>query len=345
MNKHRSRNWLLGAAGAGTVAVTLLSATISTGASASPAVHHQVRAHAVAVHRPRAAQALRNGTADTPNPVTAFSQQFTTNTSGFCTGAPNAPCDGNGAAGDYGTIDRVPSGYSNGGFGNYAPETTAAFKGYFAVTDGTGVGNQGAGCPGTTPTTNPGESCTGPFALFGTGTAAGNENVFPTGGFTVTDDLYLSPSTAGPAGSLVDDDVELNASTQGQFGYYGIDNIITACAEQGTSGMGFVINFGHGSPGSCSGSPVITTDGWYRFVFDFSNVAGNVFLTENVTTESATPTIVATSGPQQLVSGSADDISNWGGPGYFWLPSQDFDGLPLANFALQLGQHKLGHTP
>ena len=345
MTKHRSRNWLLGAAGAGTIAVTLLSATISTGASASPAVHHAIRSHAVRVHRPEARLALRNGTADTANPVTAFSQQFTYNTQFFCTGAPNAPCDGNGAAGDYGTLDRVASHFSNGGFGNYAPFTPAAFKGYFAVTDGTGDGNQGAGCPGTTPTSNPGENCTGPFALFGTGAAAGNENVFPAGGFTVTDDLYLSPATAGPAGSLVDDDVELNASTSGQYGYYGIDNVITACAEQGTSGMGFVINFGHGSPGSCSGSPVITTKGWYRFVFDFSNVAGNVFVTENVVTESATPTIVASSGPQQLVSGAADDISNWGGPGYFWLPSQDFDGLPLANFALQLGQHKLGHTP
>ncbi len=344
MNKHRSRNLLVSAAGAGAIAVTLLSATISTGASASPAAHHQARPHTVAVHRPRARQALRNAATDTSYPVTTVSQQFTFNTNGFCTGAPNAPCDGNGANGDYGTLDRVPSGFSNGGTGNYAPATQALFKGYFALTDGTGVGNQGAGCPGTTSTTNPGENCTGPFALFGTGAAAGNENVFPAQGFTVTDDLYLSPSTAGPAGSLVDDDVELNASTSGTFGYYGIDNVITACAEQGTNGMGFVINFGHGSPGSCSGTPVINTDGWYRFVFVFSNVAGNVFLTENVVSEADTSTVIATSGPQQLASGSADDISNWGGPGYFWLPSQDFDGLPLANFALQLGQHKFGHT-
>lgn len=198
MFKHRSRNWLLGAAGAGSIAVTLLSATISTGASASPAVHHQARPHAVAAHRPGAKQALRNGAADTSYPVTGVSQQFTFNTNGFCTGSPNAPCDGNGVAGDYGTLDRVPSGFSNGGFGNYAPATQALFKGYFALTNGTGVGSQGQGCPGTTPTSNPGESCTGPFALYGTGAAAGNENVFPSNGFTTTDDLYLSPSTAGP---------------------------------------------------------------------------------------------------------------------------------------------------
>lgn len=342
MRKHRSRNWLLGAAGAGTIAVALLSVTISTGASASPAVHRATRAHAVRVHKPAASKAVRNG-ADTAYLVTGVNQQFTYNTNFFCTGTPNAPCDG--AAGDYGTLDRVPSFFSNGGAGNYAPATKALFKGYFALTDGTGVGNQGTGCPGTTPTSNPGENCSGPFALYGTGAAAGQENVFPTQGFTATNDLYLSPSTAGPAGSLVDDDVELNASTSGAAGYYGIDNVITACAEQGTSGMGFVINFGHGSPGSCAGSPVITTDGWYRFVFVFSNTAGNVFLTENVYSEGTSPSLVATSGPQQLVSGPADAIGNWGGPGYFWLPSQDFDGLPLANFALQLGQHISGHTP
>lgn len=110
--------------------------------------------------------------------------------------------------------------------------------------------------------------------------------------------------------------------------------------------MGFVINFGHGSPGSCAGTPTITTDGWYRFIFVFSNVAGSVFLTEHVVSEANPNVVVASSGtPQPLVSGSADDASNWGGPGYFWLPSQDFSGLPLANFALQLGQHPLGHTP
>ncbi len=338
MNKHRSRNWLFSAAGAGAIAVTLLSATISTGASASPAVHHQARPHAVAAHRPGAKQALRNGS-NTAIPVTAFSQQFTFNTSLFCTGSPNLPCDG--AAGDYGTLDRVASGFSNGGAGNYAPSTSALFKGYFALTDGTGVGNQGAGCPGTTATFNPGENCSGPFALFGSGANAGVENTFPANGFTVTSDLYLSPSTAGPAGSLVDDDVELNNNA----GTYGIDNVITACAEQGTNGMGFVINFGNGSPGSCAGTPVINTDGWYRFVFVFSNTAGHVFVTENVASEADPGNPIATNGPQQIASGAAGATSNWGGPGYFWLPTEDFGGLPLANFALQLGQHPSGHTP
>jgi hypothetical protein len=94
--------------------------------------------------------------------------------------------------------------------------------------------NQGTGCPGTVV-----EECTGPYALFGDG----NENVYPTHGFTVTDDLYLDPGTAAPDGALIDDDVEINNSS----GAYGIDNVITACPESGA----FVINFGHNSAGSC----------------------------------------------------------------------------------------------
>ncbi len=42
---------------------------------------------------------------------------------------------------------------------------------------------------------------------------------------------------------------------------------------------------------------------------------------------------------------TAERISKWGGPGYFWLPTEDYSGLPLANFALQLGQVKDGHRP
>ncbi len=165
-----------------------------------------------------------------------------------------------------------------------------------ALVSGTGVGNQGAGCPGTTATSNPGENCSGPYALFGTGKAAGVENVFPKAGFTVTDDLFLSPSTAGPAGSLVDDDVEMNTSA----GAYGIDNIITACAEDTTSAaLGYVISFGHNSPGGCTGTPVVTKDGWYRFVFVFSDKAGDAYVTESVFRE-RTGALVATSGPQPV---------------------------------------------
>jgi hypothetical protein len=328
------KGWLVGSAGA--IAVTTAAVlALSSGAAASRAAHQQV--HHV---RPRATAAAVAANA-AQYPVTSLTQEFSKNTKYFCpANSGNLPCDG--ANGDYGTIDRVLSGFSNGGSGNYAPFTKALTGDWMALVSGTGDGNQGGGCPGTTPTSNPGEACSGPFALFGTGKAEGVENVFPSDGFTVTDDLYLSPSTGGPAGSLVDDDTELNLSN----GQFGIDNVITACAEPtSVSGpLGYIINFGHNSPGSCEGTPVITQDGWYRFVFVFSDQGGNAYLDEYVRSEPSAA-LVATSGPQPVGGGSPEPVSQWGGPGYFWLPSLDMSGLPLANFALQLGTHANGHQP
>jgi hypothetical protein len=322
------RGWLAGSVGAVAIAGTMGLMTIGTGASASLAGHH-------ATHRParpdahvRAAQ-----NADTSDPVVAFVQRFRHNDSQFCpTSAGNPPCDGNGGAGDYGTIDRVLGGFSNGGYGNYAPSTPAltGSQGWMALVSGTQDINQGTGCPGTAV-----EECTGPYAFFGDG----GENVFPGSGFTVTDDLYLSPGAGAQNGSLIDDDVEINNPS----GTFGIDNIITACPE----GSQFSINFGHNSPGSCAtpGVGTVTTAGWYRFVFVFSNVAGNAYLTMNVVSEANPTSIIATSMPQPVGGGAAESITAWGGPGYFWLPTEDISGVPLDNFALQLGQHPHGNTP
>ena len=333
---HR-RSWLTGSVGAITiVGAAMTLAAFSVGASASTAAH----GHSVSHARPHA-PGLRNGatSASTSHLVTAFTQEFGTNTTPFCpANSGNAPCDGNGAANDFGTIDRVASRFSNGGFGNYAPSTKALTGGWMALVSGTTDRNQGLGCPGTGT-----EQCTGPFALFGTGASQGVENVFPANGFTVTDDLYLSPSTAPittAPGSLIDDDVELNASTPTNGSSYGIDNIITACPVSG----GFVINFGNGSPGSCLGTPVVTADGWYRFVFEFTNNGGKAYLTESVRSEKTPGVAIATSGSQP-VGGTAKPVSSWGGPGYFWLPTENISGLPLANFALQLGQVAAGHKP
>jgi hypothetical protein len=319
-----------------TIAGTVSVAALGTGASASMAAHHTARPPA----RPHAPVRAGLHATDTSNPVTAVTQEFQHNTTGFCpTGAGNNPCDGayntGGSTQDYGTIDRVPGGFSNGGYGNYAPSAPALTgQTWMALVSGDQDGNQGMGCPGTIV-----EECTGPYALFGIGAAQGAENVFPTGGFTVTDDLYLSPGTAVPDGALIDDDVEINNNA----GTYGIDNVITACPESGA----FVINFGHNSPGSCAtpGAGTISAPGWYRFVFVFSNVAGNAYLTMNVLSEANPGTIIATSTPQPVGGGAAEPISNWGGPGYFWLPTENISGVPLGNFALQLGQHSHGHTP
>jgi hypothetical protein len=331
---HR-RSWLAGSVGAITIVGTAMTlAAFSAGASASTATMH---GHSVSHARPHAS-GLRNGAAApaASHPVTAFTQEFGTNTTPFCPAhSGNKPCDGNGSAGDFGTIDRVASGFSNGGSGNYAPSTKALVGGWMALVSGTQDVNQGVGCPGTAT-----EECTGPFALFGTGASQGVENVFPANGFTVTDDLYLSPTTVGTGSatsSLVDDDVELNNHAGG----FGIDNVITACP---VSGPAFAISFGNGSPGSCSGTQMVTTDGWYRFVFEFTNSGGKAFLTESVRSEKTPGVAIATSGSLP-VGGTAMPVSSWGGPGYFWLPTENISGLPLANFALQLGQVAAGHKP
>jgi len=329
-----SRRWLAGSAVAITIAGSALGmAALGSAASAATAGHSRTAGRA----KPDA-QAARNEVQATAYSVQPFVQEFATNTAGFCPAhSGNPPCDG--AKLDYGTIDRVSSGFSNGGYGNYAPGTKALTGKWMAVVSGTGDGNQGAGCPGVTATHNPGEACTGPYALFGKGKARGVSNVFPKRGFTVTDDLYLSPTTAGPAGSLVDDDVAINNSA----GTYGIDNIITACAEETAShALGYVINFGHNSAGSCAGTPVVTKDGWYRFVFNFSNFHGLAYLTESLFSES-TGKRIAGSGRQPVGGGTPELISKWGGPRYFWLPTEDMSGLPLANFALQLGYVGGGH--
>jgi hypothetical protein len=328
----RRRTWLAGSVGTIAIAGTALTlAAFGAGASASTTTHHHARPHAIAR---RNGAAGNGGTAPAFHPVTPVTQEFGNSTYPFCpANSGNAPCDGNGPAGDYGTIDRVLSGFSNGGLGNYAPSTRALTGGWMALVSGTQDVNQGVGCPGAGA-----EQCTGPFALFGNGSAQGVENVFPREGFTVTDDLYLSPSTVGTganASSLVDDDVELNNNA----GTYGRDNVITACPVSG----GFVINFGNSSPGSCSGTAVVTKDGWYRFVFAFSDVGGDAYVTESVRTEPHA-TVVASSGSLP-VGGTAEPISTWGGPGYFWLPTENISGLPLANFALRLGVQPTGHQP
>ncbi|MGA2211593.1 MAG: hypothetical protein ABSH30_18425 [Acidimicrobiales bacterium] len=318
---------LIGSIGAVAVAATMVLAMAGSGAGAN--------ATARTVQHLRPQGSARSDISAPPGSITAFAQEFATNTSYFCPGDGNQPCDGNPNPNpiysDYGTIDRVSSNYNNGGYGNYAPETAALHGSWMAVVSGDADGNQGVGCPEPSV----GEYCTGPYALFGSGASAGSYSVFPAGGFTVTDDLYLSPSSPMTNGTLVDDDVELNNSS----GTYGIDNVITACFETN----GFVLNFGNGSPGSCSGTSTITTDGWYRFVFVFTDVAGDAYLTESVVSENGL-TVEATTGAQP-VSGTPTPVYQWGGPGYFWLPTEDISGLPLANFALQLGQHPDGHTP
>jgi hypothetical protein len=320
------------------------------GASAGASARHAARPHGVR----HAAAGPMTPVSGTP---TVFEQEFTENTKYFCPGLGNAACDG--GVGDYGTIDRVPSGFSNGGVGNYAPSTAALAGNFFALTSGSQAQNQGGSCPGGQGTP---EYCSGPYALFPvngeTSSDWGNSDVFPSRGFTVTDDLYLSPTTApGPSGNtVITPDVEINSSTDAGSPtyYYGQDDIINACYDStagGSNTPGFVISFNTDvlcpSP-EAANAPVVTSDGWYRFVWVFSNVSGYAYVTENVYSEPASSnSLVATTGPQPVTLGgnSAVRVSAVGGPGYFWLPGEEVSGLPLTNLAVQDGQHPTGYTP
>jgi hypothetical protein len=340
--------------------LALGTGAVALGASAGASVKHVARPHGRNVHGLRAGTessgapepfALQFATAGSASAAASYADMFCNQSSG---------CDG--AVGYDGTIDRVLSGFSNGGDGNYAPFTSALTGDWFAITSGSQVEDQGQGCPelGTS------EYCSGPYALFpvynGGATDNGNSDVFPSGGFTVTDDLYLDPATApGPNDSAIDNDVELNASTAtggGATDYYGNDNIIVACYETNADGQGdagFVIQWGPGdtlcSPNAAN-DPVITTAGWYRFVWLFSSVDRHVFVSENViqepTSTGSEPVTIGTSGtfPFEFHGDtSAEPVASVGGPGYWWMPGLEASGVPLANFALQLGQHPSGNTP
>jgi hypothetical protein len=253
------------------------------------------------------------------------------NNGGFCATA-GEPCNGNPATG-FGTIDAaIPHGFSNGGFGNYAPGTPAlALFTKKALISGTTQANQGLGCqtPGV-------EGCTGPYYR-----ALPDQNTFPSNGFTVTDDVWLDPAAATGTAGEIDLDVALNDSS----GNFAQDNIFAVCNQGG--GTGYSVTFGHNSPGDCAGSPVITTAGWYRFVWLFTNVGGKVFQTQRVIAENGLGT-VTDSGPQPVIfpgDSSVEPVTNVGGIRYFWYPTLQVAGMPMGNFAIQLGQHGTGHTP
>ncbi len=147
--------------------------------------------------------------------------------------------------------------------------------------------------------------------------------MFPSSGFTVTNDLYLSPATAGPSGTLIDDDVELNSSTSSQStGYYGIDNIVGVCYNS-TAG-GFTINFSHNT-GNCDytpgTTPVVTTAAGTGSCIVFSNVIRAIAeLTENVISDSGEHRPGERSSPWPAAGSGGNalrPLRQWGGPGYF----------------------------
>ena len=279
-------------------------------------------------HRPGAAAAsgatVRAAATTTPG-FNAFSTTMQSATL-FCDNPADAPCDGNAGAGDYGTADIVPTTFSNGGFGNYAPggaapSPTGLTK--YAVISGTTAANQGQGCqtPGT-------EGCTGPYIEDQTRPQTG----FPSNGYTVTVYQYVDPSYSSVK-SDAQFDTDLGIGTSG--GAYGRDEVITTCLSGGAASL----SFSNGSPGPCSGLDQITTKGWYHYVWLVTNVGGKVYVTARVLDSSNN--VVFDSNPQALEFGSdttPEPVSAVGGLRYMWWPTLNVSGLPVGFVGYKAGQ-------
>jgi hypothetical protein len=264
----------------------------------------------------------------------SWQNTFTKGTGNFCDNPLNTPCDGNAGAGDYGTIDQVKAGFSNGGFGNYAPGAPALPAGtgslaHYAVLSGTTSANQGLGCQ-TAGT----EGCTGPYAE-----KLPHSSVFPSSGFTATVYQYVDSSyaqTAGQGQPQFDTDMGLSDSS----GNYLQDEVLTTCLD-GSGNAAF--SFGNGSPGTCGSSQAVSP-GWYRYVFLTTNVGGKVFETARVLTGDGS-TVVFDSGPQPVqVSGVTQTTSQVGADRYLWWPTLNVSGLPVGYVGVAAGQLQSGHA-
>jgi hypothetical protein len=265
-------------------------------------------------HRPQVSAKAATSTSSTLTPLV---QEFSTSTSPFCpANSGNAPCDGVGT--DFGTI--TSTAYTKDGI-----PALAAGEPDYALTAGSNT--TASGCPNTSTS----EYCTGPYALFDGGQLA----TFPAQGFTVTTDLYLTPSEPG--------DITADVGLNNNDGAYGNDIFINFCP---VTGGGLAVSAG--TMESCNGATAanITTAGWYRLVWAFTPDAGNVALDQSVTSEATGYAVwQGELDAPVTVNGVPATTSNTGGPTYFWLPTENTNSLPLSNFVVQLGSHPGGSAP
>lgn len=331
------RRGLLAGGGALTVAVT---AALALGTTAPAGASHLS-------HRPGAAASGTSALAVTSTPgFSPFGENFESGKGNFCDNGLDHPCDGNAGASDYGTADgALPVKFSNYGFGNYATSVTAlpaptvtnpsATINKVARIAGSTAANQGLACQ-TAGT----EGCTGPYLE----PKGQNQYAFPSNGYTVTVHQWIDPAytaaagNANGAGAQVDTDLGIDQSTQVSGGTsYGQDEVITTC--------GGVVSFGNGSPGGCgTGSPQITSAGWYRYVFVVTSTDGKVSVTARVLSADGL-TLLFDSGPQPVNFGTTPaTTSNTGGMRYLWWPTLNVDGLPVGAVFYQAGQHLSGHA-
>jgi len=273
---------------------------------------------AVSSASPRPQAAVRNALPDVGN----WSNSLAVNTNGWCA---FAICNGVQSPTTYGTIDIVPSTFSN--YGGYAPKVKGPSGQTASYARVSGAGDSSLGCltqPGNVSA--PGnENCSGPYTLFGTDHSA---TVFPTNGFTTSIKIELNKTWANAnPGQVVDWDVALNTNTDA----YLEDFAFNLCSTT-AGGGGWYVSTSNGAGGCSTGPAEITTGGWYTFNTNFHTVGSDVDVTYSITN----PVGNAVAGFPISNVDSGHATSKVGGPDYGWLPDEDVLGLPIAKSSLTL---------
>jgi len=285
-----------------TIGIVALATTLGLGAAVSSASPTN---HAV------------GHSADTS--VAGYSNTLATNTTGWCTYASG--CNGVQSPSTYGTIDVVPSSFSN--YGGYAPSAKGPIDQTASYARVSGSGDTLTGCY-VSGTSSPGdENCSGPYTTFGNDE---NATSFPTHGFTTTLKIFLSSTwAAANPGQVVDWDTALNTSSA----TFLEDFVFNMCTTS-AGGGGFYVSTSNNAGGCSTGPDEITHSGWYTFKINFHPVAGDVAATFSIVNSLGQSAMTA------VVEHTANATSSVGGPAYGWLPDEDILGLPIAGSALSI---------
>lgn len=300
MNRKRIR-WTVG--GSSAVALALSASLIGIGLTSTSSAADSSHAG-----RPQVVASHGDGS------VKNYLNTFTANTNGWCTFSSG--CDG-ASTNDYGTIDVVPSVFSN--YGGYAPFAPPSVGNSYARVSGSLDGPTGCAVPGN-------ENCSGPYIIYGGANAP--ETIFPTNGFTSSIKLYLDTAwAAANSGQVIDWDVSLNDGA----GNFLQDFIFNLCSTS-SAGGGFYVSASNNAGGCSTGPTELSTSGWYTFEHDFTfNSATNALNVVYSIVNSAGQTVFQSSELEDSIdSYSTLTIADLGGPNYGWFPDEDAQGLPVA---------------
>lgn len=253
----------------------------------------------------------------------SYFQGFETDTSGWCD-----PTDCNGV--DYGTLDRVPSGYSNGGYADGIASAAGNYHARAGINDGDTACNPGTGT----------SQCWGPYTDFGLGFG---DAEFPEPGYVTQHDFYLDTVFAASHPDYrVDVESAIN-NTSGSF-LQGFDFNVGTTPSGWTPSPGFVVNAStnatrsgaypenpcpspSSAPNSCRTPVTITTSGWYTFRHTFRDNGGALEIEFQIL-DSLGSTVADWTITSQNLASSA------GGPAWGWLVNQEIDELAIDNTLL-----------